>query len=98
MSVPIPEDSPRVGTVHAVEYGKRDRSTESETFLECAFGSVRIQGETALVFVGGTLEVWRGLFTWSIGSYVEVDGPRGLEIIVSPGDVVSSFRLRPATG
>lgn len=65
-----------------------------ETFLECAFGTVRIQGETALVFVGGTLEVWRGPFTWSVGELIEVEGPRSRESIVSPGDVVSSVRLR----
>jgi hypothetical protein len=69
-----------------------------ETFLECAFGAVRIQGETALVFVGGTLEVWRGPFTWSVGELIEVEGPRGREIIVSPGDVVSSVRLRSRRG
>lgn len=81
-----------------MEYAKRNRGTESETFLECVFGNVRIQGETALVFVGGSFEVWRGPFTWSIGSYVGVDGPHGPEVIVSPGDVVSSLRLRPTAG
>lgn len=77
---------------------EREGPRVAETFLECAFGTVRIQGETALVFVGGTLEVWRGPFTWSVGELVEVDGPRGREFIVSPGDVVSSLRLRPASG
>lgn len=70
----------------------------SETFLECAFGTVRIQEETALVFVGGTLEVWRGPFSWSVGELIEVEGPRGREFIVSPGEVVSSVRLRSRRG
>lgn len=74
------------------------RGNDPETFLECAFGTIRLQGETALVFVGGTLEVWRGPFTWSVGELVSVSGPRGRELIVSPGDVVSSLRLRPRTG
>lgn len=85
-----------------MEPGETDRTRaaerDGETFLECAFGTVRIQGETALVFVGGTLEVWRGPFFWSVGDLVAVDGPRGRELIVSPGDVVSSFRLRPSIG
>jgi hypothetical protein len=67
---------------------------ETETFLECAFGTVRIQSETALVFVGDTLEVWRGPFYWAVGDFIKAEGPRGSEIIVSPGDVVSSMRLR----
>lgn len=75
-----------------------EHQSSQETFLECAFGTIRIQGETALVFVGGTLEVWRGPFTWTVGELVEVEGPRGRELIVSPGDVVSSLRLRPASG
>lgn len=76
----------------------RGRASSTETFLECAFGTIRIQEETALVFVGGTLEVWRGPFTWSVGEIVEVEGPRGREYIVSPGDVVSALRLRPTSG
>jgi len=75
-----------------------EHQSSQETFLECAFGTIHIRGETALVFVGGTLEVWRGPFTWTVGELVEVEGPRSREIIVSPGDVVSSLRLRPASG
>jgi hypothetical protein len=55
---------------------------------------VRLQGTTALVVVGDLLEVWRGPFSWEIGRYVEVAGPRGREVIESPGEVISSFRLR----
>lgn len=80
--------------MEVVESGGNDQ----ETFLECAFGTVRIQGETALVFVGGTLEVWRGPFAWTVGEFVEVEGPHGRLLIVSPGDVVSSLRLRPVSG
>lgn len=65
-----------------------------ETFLECTRGVVRLQGTTALVVVGDLLEVWRGPFSWEIGRYVEVAGPRGREVIESPGEVISSFRLR----
>lgn len=71
---------------------------EHETFLECAHGSIRIFGSTALVRVGSTLEVWRGPFVWRVGALVEVVGPRGPEVVESAGEVVSSLRLLARPG
>jgi hypothetical protein len=71
---------------------------ETETFLECVSGTVRLQDETALVVAGNRFEVWRGPFTWSIGDLIEVAGPRGREVIVSPGRVVSAVTCRSGSG